>query len=225
MKTTLYIIAIAVIFSSCKITGEYFRGNGFSYEYLKVNKDRTFTYERFNDIGGTKTIQGKWTKRKNTITLNSNEQPNFKPNSTFEKVIPNQDKKIIIVQNMDISAFKAIISINNSQVFDTLKLLSDTAYLTEQFPDFVTGVYTNIDSIKSIRILQTNNLSDCVLKDSLFYTSNPKANLIIIYAQPYNHYFRMNYIVNAEWKFKFNRIYTWRKTKSKYSKNNYLRKK
>ena len=227
MKTTLYILTttLTLVFSSCKITGEYFGGDGFNNQYLKLNKDSTFIYETFHDIGGTKTLQGKWTKSKNILILNSNEQPKFKPNSTFEKVIPDQDKKLIIVQNMDVSAYHSIISLNNGKEIDTLRTIKDTTYWTDQFPLFITGIYTNIDKINSIRILQTDNWTDCVLKDSLFLISNPNSNLIIMYAQPYNQYNAMNYLVNVEWKIKGNRIYIWRETKSKYAKNSYLRKK
>ena len=223
-KLLIGIILIFVLFG-CKITGNYFSGDGLNYTNFILNKDSTFTYETFNDIEGTTTIKGKWTKNKKILTLNSFEQPTFKPNSTYEKFIPNQDKKLIVIQNMDVSAYSTIISLNNGQEIDTLNFLFDTTLRKYNFTFGVTGVYTTIDLIKNIRILKTNNWTDCVLKDSLFYISNPKANFIIIYSQPYNHYNGMNYFVNSEWELNHNKIYIWRQTKSKYNRNNYLQKK
>lgn len=226
LKITVYLLTTLFILLSagCKITGEYFSGDGFNNTELILKKDSTFIYKTFHDIGGTNVIEGKWTKHKNFIILNSNAKPPFKPNSLIEKQVPGQKKKLIIVQNMDVSAGRAIISVNNGQQTDTLNVLMDSTYWGIEYPLFVTGTYTNVTPIKSIRILRIDDWKDCVLRDSLFYVSNPASNLIIIYAQPYNQYYGMNYLVDAAWKLKRNRIYLWRQTKTKFAKDSYLRK-
>jgi len=126
---------------------------------------------------------------------------------------------------MDVTSFQSVISLNDGDEMDTLKVISDTAYWNDQFPILVTGAYSNIDSVRNVRILKIDQFGDCVLKDSLFEISDPKSNCILIYAQPYNHYFGMKYFVDAEWKIKSNRIYIWRKTKTTFDKEVYLRKK
>jgi hypothetical protein len=227
LKKTIYILFIALVFliTGCKITGKYFIGDGLGFESLTLSDDSTFVFVTFHDVGGSLIINGKWTLNKKIITLNSYEKPDFKPNSILEKTIPNQNKKLIIVQCMDVSAFEAVISINNGQETDSLEVITDTIFSNDQYPFLVTGTYTTIDTVKKIHILQTNNWTDCVLKDSVFYVSDPKSNFIIIYAQPYNQYYGMKYLVNAEWKFTHNRIYNWRESKTRFAKDCYLKKK
>ncbi len=227
MKKIVYILTLLILSSliGCKVTGIYSLGNGFSHIRMIIKEDSTFAYTTFFDAGGTDTIRGKWKLHKGYLILNSFAKPKFKPNSIYEKTEANKDKKLIIVQNMDVDASAAIISINNGQKVDTLRMLNDSNYWNDSYPMGLTGAYTHIDSIKNIRIIKTDNWTDCILKDSSFNTLNPKSNLIIIYSQPYNHYWGMKYFVDTKWKLRFNRIYPWRKTITQFDKKYFLTKK
>ncbi len=225
LKTAYILILFAFLFTTgCKVIGDYSLSSGFSNVHLTLKEDSTFIYRSFFDAGGTDTIAGRWTKHKKIVTLNSYAKPEFKPNTVYEKPEPNKNEKLIIIQFMDESASHTIISINNDQEIDTLKPLNDTTYLGDPYPMDLTSAYTHLNPINNIRILKTDNSTDCILKDSLFKISNPSSNLIIIYAQPYNHYSGMKYFVNTEWKIHYNRIYTWRKSNMKFDKEVFLSK-
>lgn len=196
-------------------------GDGFSNDKLTLSKD-TFSFRTFSDVGGATTFKGKWSRHGDILTLNSFNRPAFKPNSVREITGRERAKKLIVVQNLDVSAHRAVISINNGQEIDTLDHI-DQKDLDTYDLFFVTGAYTNISSIKSIKILNTNNWTDCVLRDSLFYVTNPGANVIIVYAQPYNFYAGMQYMIEQQWKFVGNKIYTWHTANDKWSKTFFLK--
>jgi hypothetical protein len=225
LKILVY-ISMFLFISGCKVTGDYFIFNGFSSVHFTIKKDSTFIYQTFSDAGGgSDTIKGRWTTNNGMIFLNSSAKPKFIPNTIYEKAEPNKNKKLIIIKLMDVDAFKAIISINNGREIDTLNMINDTNYLNDFESIDLTGVYTHLDSVKNIRILKIDDLKDCLLEDSVFKISNPSSNVIIIYAQPYNHYWPMKYFVNTEWKLHNSRIYPWRKTRTKFDRQVFLSKK
>jgi len=233
MKKLIAII-IVILFTSCSITGTYFTGDGLRYDKLILKNNNKFTYIQFSDVGGGHSINGKWTKNENILTLNSIEQPNYKPNSIFDTLIQwDRNEKLIIFCDMDYVMFftdKWIISINNGQEIDTLGYYNEkygkmyNIYKEFEFITFCSAVLTTIDSIGSIKVLNTNGWTDCILRDSTFYISNPKSNIILIYPDPYNLYHGAQYMVNTEWKIENRRIYTWRNGSGEYSKDYYLKK-
>ena len=228
------IIIVTVFFTSCSITGTYFTGNRDIAHTLILKNDNKFIYKSFYDVGGAQPpINGEWTKNGNILTLNSNEQPDFKPNSIFDTLIQwDRNDKLIIFCNMDyVMSFTDnwIISINNGQEIDTLSggfgVIYNSIYEKFKFIGYCGSVvYTTIDSIGSIKILNTRNWNDCILRDSVFYISNPKSNIIFIFPDPYNMYYGAEYMVHTEWKIKNRKIYFWRKENGKYAKDAYLKK-
>jgi len=220
-------IIIVVLFTSCSITGTYFVGDGFANKTLILKNNNEFVYKQFYDVGGfLPSINGTWTKNGNILTLNSNEQPAFKPNSIFDTLMQwNRNEKLIIFREMEYVMFfthKWVISINNGQEIDTLDCCNDS--IEKDFHYIGTATLSTIDSIGSIKILNTRNWTDCILKDSVFYISNPKSNLIYIFPDPYNMYYGAKYMVNTEWKIKNRKIYYWRTENGKYAKDAYLEK-
>ncbi|MDL2326912.1 hypothetical protein LJC67_07530 [Bacteroidales bacterium OttesenSCG-928-A14] len=162
--------------------------------------------------------------KKNILILNSNEQPGYKPNTAYDTLEQDRYEKLIIVENMGASVHNWVISINDGQEIDTVNTY-DAIFKNKLTPYASTGTYTMIDSIYSIKIIETAGWVDCMLRDSVFNISNPKSNVIILYAQPYNLYYGMMNIVNAEWKIKGNKIYYWRDETGEFKKKYYLRKK
>ena len=227
MKKLIAII-IVIFFTSCSITGTYFTGNGLCNQKLILKKNNEFTYKTFIDVGGANSINGKWTKSGNTLTLNSTEQPNYKPNSIFDTLIQwDRNEKLIIFSEIgDFMAFtdEWIISINDGQSIDTLIYGNYNMYKEFEFIPLGSATITTIDSIGSIKVVNTNGWTDCILRDSTFYISNPKSNIIIIYPDPYNLYHGVKYMVNKEWKIKNRKIYLWRKENGEYLKDGYLKK-
>lgn len=126
MKKSVYLLSIIVLMSSCSITGSYMNGDGLGNNLIALNEDRTFEYVTFLDVGGTNTIEGTWSLEKDTLILNSKAQPEFKPSSVEEKNLPNLKKKLILVRNMDVTAYKAVISINEGELIDTLDYIHDS---------------------------------------------------------------------------------------------------
>jgi hypothetical protein len=230
MKKLIAII-IVIFFTSCSITGTYFTGDGLRYDKLILKNNNKFTYIQFSDVGGGHSINGKWTKNENILTLNSIEQPNYKPNSIFDTLIQwDRNEKLIVFGAIDyVMGFtdKWIISINNGQEIDTLDYCSEIHNIRKEFEfiPFGSAVFTTIDSIGSIKVINTQDRwTDCILRDSTFYISNSKSNIILIYPDPYNLYYGAQYMVNTEWKIKNRKIYIWRKGNGKYS-NSYCLKK
>lgn len=224
MKTITYLFTIAILISSCSITGKYFQGDGLNYHSMVLRKDSTFKYVYFNDLCGINVIEGKWSLKKDTLIINSKNQPDFKPSSVEEKYIHHLNEKLILIQNMDVSANRAVISINEDELIDTLNYIYDTLLMDTTFPLFSTGIYVNIDSISSIRIVETDNWSDCILKDSLFQIKNPCSNFIRIYAEPYNHYYGMTYFTDTKWLIQNNKIYLWREENGDFDRIFFLKK-
>lgn len=214
------LVATILLLTGCGVTGTYFVGDRYAYKKLVLNGDSTFVYEQFFDAGGLSAIKGKWAQKKDILILNSFEQPGYKPNSVHDTILPNRDKKIIMVCNMEASAHNWVISINNGQETDTLDIYG-TSLDNNGLP--LDGTYSRVDSIHSIKIIKTAGWSDCILRDSTFYPDNPASNVITIYAQPYNLYYGVSYLVNAAWKRKRNKIYTWRKENGDYSPSSYLK--
>jgi len=227
MKPFVIYIILLTFLSGCSITGKYYVGgeNDFATEYIILRKDSTFKYLKSFDVGGTTIIEGHWKRKKDTLIINSFEKPPFTPSSIIEKFEPKLNGTFILVQNMDVSSYNSIISINNGVIIDTLRNLSDPIFFDNTTPKNITGIKVSLDSIYSIKIIETNNWGDCVLKDSTFNVKNHKANLFRIYLQPYNRYYGMKYFVDTKWVIKKGRIYLWRNEENKYVSNYFFRKK
>lgn len=82
-----------------------------------------------------------------------------------------------------------------------------------------------MDSIGSIRILETHNWTDCILKDSLFLLNKPNSNYIKIFVEPYNHYAGMKYFTDSKWLIRNHKIYPWRRGDGEFDRNHVLKKK
>lgn len=189
-----------------------------------MNKDNTFKYTTFNDVGGTDVIEGKWSVYKDTLIINSNDQPEFKPSSVEEKIIPDLKKKVILAQNMDVFSSNTIISINEGELIDTLEFIQDSIFIVDTPPYLLFGTYVDIDSIGSIRIIGVRGWTDCILKKNLFVLKNPYSNYIRLYIEPYNHYDGMNYFTDTKWLIRNNKIYKWRNKDGKFDRESVLKK-
>jgi len=223
MKTLLTILILG-IFSSCNITGHYFSGDGFNNTSISLANDHSFTYFEYHDAGGKSVIEGKWVIQNDTLVLNSTNKPSFHPNSIVSKQELNNGRKLIIIQYMDVDADGVIVSLNNGQEFDTTRYLHDPL-LRDSLSSFsITGFYTDLDSIQEIQILKTNGWVDCGLLQSQFILSNPKATNIRIFAQPFNQYFGMRFLINTKWLLRNNKIYNRRKEDNTFDEKSYLKK-
>lgn len=214
LKLTIFVMVAA---SGCKISNEYNNNYGNDKESLIINYDGTFIFETTYQATGNTVIKGEWKRDKDILTLNSFDRPQFEPNTIEEKLIPNQTNKLIIFQE-DAYYDGTIISINNGQEIDTLRWLE--TYVNDDHL-LVTGVFSKIDSIKTISVIKTF----CLLRDSIFSISNPSSNYIRIYPHPYNYYPRMKYLTNVQWKVEGNIIYYWKESEIEYSTKKFLTRK
>ena len=221
---SLIIILVVLYLTSCTVTGKYFAGDGFNNTSLTLNKDHSFTFIDFLDVGGANKIIGRWSLKNNILKLNSDNKPPFIPNTVSFTQIKSLRNKLIIIQYMDISAYKVIVSLNNGAVIDSTISLRDMDLSTDNsLPMFVTGFYTNLDTLKSIEILDTKGWIDCGLTQTEFKADNSTFNYVKIFAQPYNHYYGMKYFYNTEWLIKNNRIYNWRTENNVFNMKFYLK--
>ena len=222
---TVSVLFIILFFSSCTVTGKYFAGDGFNNTSLTLNKDHSFIFIDFHDIGGANKITGQWSLKNRILKLNSDNRPPFVPNSISAVQVKSLSHKLVVIQNMDVSAYKTIVSLNDGAIIDSTNYLpANDLFIDSSFTFLATGFYTNIDTIKSIRILKTNGWTDCGFTQTEFQVNNPNANYIRIFAQPYNHYYGMKYFYNTEWLIKNNKIYNWRQENNEFAKKAYLKK-
>lgn len=222
---TLPILVIILSLASCTVTGKYFAGDGFNNSSLTLNKDHSFAYVEFHDVGGANKITGHWSLNKRILKLNSYNRPSFVPNSVSAIHVKTLSKKLVVIQNMDVSANNTIVSFNDGAIIDsTIYLPVNDVIIDSSYTSLATGLYTNLDTIKSIKILKVNGWKDCGLTQTEFEVTNPDANYIRVFAQPYNHYNGMNFFFNTEWLIKNNKIYNWRTENNIFNKKIYLKK-
>jgi hypothetical protein len=206
-----FILLTLQVGKSIDISGLYGKcENGYLVcEQLLLKEDNTFKYALFYDVGGWRVWEGKFFLKKDTIVLNTYDQPDYKLNSILETKIQDSVNKIIQVYNIDVPATNAEIDINDGELL--LKL------------DF--GGYIKIPNsvkLKKIKIHNTN-WTDCSLEDSVFIVKNENSNYIEIHTKPFNNYLS-EYFVDTKWIIKGRKIFIWRKWNGEFSKKRILKK-
>ena len=211
MRTLVTTLTLLFIFSSNSERNRTIAGlygeckNGYlACDQLLLNKDSTFKYGLFYDVGGWKIWSGRWKVRKDTLILNSYNQPNFKLNSVIESQNLERDFITIQIFNIDQPAINASIEINDGQIIKNLDLFG------------VAEIHERI-KLRKIKIHNTN-WSDCVLKDSVFLIKNENTNNIEIHTQPLNSYLS-EYFVDLRWLIKGNKIFPWHNWTGAYTKS------
>jgi hypothetical protein len=223
----LLTLSILGVLSACTVTGKYFAGDGFNNMTLVLEKNQSFSLTTFNDVGGSQVINGTWSINNRVLTLNSTDKPPFIPNSISYKHLDSLPNKLIIIQYMDLPAYEAIVELNNVKIDTTRDLgILNEFYLPEiSSPSLpITAFYSDSDSIKSIKILNTKGWKDCSLIQDEFLIEDIKANFFQIFAQPFNQYFNMKYMYNTEWQFHHGKIYYWRYENKTFNKKYFLKK-
>ncbi len=224
VKAVQVSVLFSLIFFGCATTGKYFQGDGFNNQTLKLYKDHRFSYQYFQDVGGTTRIAGVWSKKRGVLILNGDNKPLFKPNSVttdYKKSLP---KKLIVIQNMDVPAGKAVVLLNGN-IIDTANYIpvDEHSYDSSLGFDF-SGLYTDIETIKSVKVLKFLDCQDCGLTQNEFQIQDSLSNFIRIITRPYNQYFEMKFFYNTEWLLRGNKIYYWRHENNTFDKKRYLRK-
>lgn len=178
-------------------------------EQLLLKQDSTFKYALFYDVGGWRIWNGKWIIKRDTLILNTYDQPNYKLNTISESIIQDTTYKTIQVYNNDIPATNADIDINDGELL--LKL------------DFF-GQIKIPKNIKPRKIkIHNSNWSDCILEDSVFLVKNENSNYYEIHTKPLNNYLS-EYFVETKWIINRGKILIWRKWDGEFSKKRILRK-
>lgn len=178
-------------------------------EQLLLKENSTFKYALFYDVGGWRIWSGKWILKRDTLILNTFDQPSYKLNAILESVIQDTSFKTIQVYNIDIPATNADIDINDGELLLRLDFGGQI-----KIPENV--------KLKKIKIHNTN-WSDCILEDSVFTIKNGNSNFIEIHTKPFNNYLS-EYFVETKWIIKGGKILSWRKWNGEFSKERILRK-
>jgi hypothetical protein len=178
-------------------------------EQLLLKENSTFKYALFYDVGGWRIWNGKWKLNRDTLILDTFDQPSFKLNAILETVTQDTNFKTIQVYNIDIPATNADIDINDGY----LKLRLDF--------DGQIKIPANVE-LKKIKIHNTN-WSDCILKDSVFTITNRNSNFFEIHTKPLNNYLS-EYFVETKWIIKGRKILPWRKWNGEFSNERVLKK-
>jgi hypothetical protein len=103
MKKINYVLIMLIILSSCSSTKKVENLYGkcsvpmYGCTQLLLNKNKTFEYYVFEDVGGENIIKGVWEKQKgDTIKLNSYEQP--EKGDSFTEIDQRYITNVLIIQ-------------------------------------------------------------------------------------------------------------------------------
>ena len=205
----IILFLISLLFLNCSSKrnntfGKYSWDGGYDvFESITINPDSTFIFDWYAGLAGNGKTKGRWIKEKKYLILNSDIQPNEKPEYILLKELEKPNDSI---------EFKIVDRYGPIQGANCVTFIGN---------DFIEGKTTNsLGVVKfSKNKFEKLQISFVGYSDIIYYFKSSNLNFFefeMLEKQGYYYYF-----VNEKWKIKKNRLYSKRVKSMKSLEKNY----